>query len=93
MPVKKSKKNYSMSVREAALRQPFCRIALEQSRAMKYSSSKEVVEKVQVVHPGIKKSSPEGLDTILLYLQYLILVVLQFVEYVVHNGSISLNSV
>ena len=47
----------------------------------------------QVIHPGIKESSPEGLDIILLYLQYLILVVLQFMEYVVYNGSISLNSV
>ena len=51
------------------------------------------VQGCQVVHSGIKKSSLEGLDTILLYLQYLMLVVLQFVEYVVYNGSISLNSV
>ena len=37
----------------------------------------------QAVHPGIKKSSPEGLDIIPLYLQYLILVVLQLMKYII----------
>ena len=74
----------------------FTRYLSTEKRSPKASVTKRSVlshRECEAISYEIKKSSPEGLDIILLYLQYLILVVLQFVEYVVHNGSIPLNSV